>query len=228
MLKYYNKNFFEKFENDNIMLEIKTIFNNNSLKTQIINIEKEYNDKLEFYSKLDVSDFIKKHNSNTSLEILQIELEIIKLISKYILENSKFKYILLKNTLNIILGLSNILRIRINQKDLILEKKQKNISRSSYKFCNFREFCEYNYNCKKNMCYQDHFVHNMVCLDIKILLNSFPKNNEYINQNKDIIKSINTLSFVINHMESELKAKCLYEDKKKWERFHVNRTVKKY
>ena len=36
------------------------------------------------------------------------------------------------------------------------------------------------------------------------------KENKLIIPNKEILKSINTLSFVIEHMYSELKSRCLY------------------
>ena len=48
----------------------------------------------------------------------------------------------------------------------------------------------------------------MVSFDINMLLNYF-KNNDNIN-NKDISKSIITLTYVINHMYNELSARCLY------------------
>ena len=69
--------------------------------------------------------------------------------------------------------LSETLRLRLGQKELVLDKKNyldDNVSRCSYKFCNYKDSCAYNYNKSKNLCYQDHYVHNMVCADIKVLL----------------------------------------------------------
>ena len=73
--------------------------------------------------------------------------------------------------------ISELLRKRLNQNEIQYNKKQNTIFRSSYKFCNYKEFCNYNYSSKKSCCYQDHYVHNMVSLDIKILL-------DFINKNK--------------------------------------------
>ena len=53
----------------------------------------------------------------------------------------------------------------------------------------------------------------MVCADIKVLLDYIEQKYgqmKVVLHNKEILKTINTLSFVINHMESELKAKCMY------------------
>ena len=38
--------------------------------------------------------------------------------------------------------------------------------------------------------------------------------------NKEVLKTINTLSFVIGHMESELKTKCIYLEEKDWNSCH--------
>ena len=43
--------------------------------------------------------------------------------------------------------------------------------------------------------------------------------------NKEIIKSINTLCYVIGHMENELKNKCFYQEKKNWNNFHVSKKI---
>ena len=129
-------------------------------------------------------------------------------------------------SLNILLDLSETLRIRLGQKELIIDNKDVNIiTRCSYKFCSYKYNCTYNYNSNiKNLCYQNHYVHNMVSADLKILIkyiNNKYKLNTIILHNKDILKTINTLSFVINHMESELKTKCLYLPKPEWDKSHV-------
>ena len=36
----------------------------------------------------------------------------------------------------------------------------------------------------------------------------------------ELYKSINTLSYVINHMETELKSKCMFLDESEWEKNH--------
>ena len=60
--------------------------------------------------------------------------------------------------------------------------------------------------------------HDVLSLISYIELNNM--NNSQILHNKEILKTINTLSFVIGHMESELRAKCLYSEQKDWEKFH--------
>ena len=138
-----------------------------------------------------------------------------------------------------LLTLSEILRNRIKQPSLNIKgfnysqnKNVNNISRCSYKFCNYKEECTYNYNFTKktNSCYQDHYVHNMVSHDVESLIyyidNSNNNYNNSITHNKEILKTINTLSFVIGHMEGELRAKCLYNDPKDWEKYHYINTVK--
>ena len=119
------------------------------------------------------------------------------------------------------------MRNRLGQKEIVMEKKlytEENISRCSYKFCNFKDSCNYNYNKSKNMCYQDHYVHNMVSADLKVVIDYIEQkygDTKTISHNKEILKTINTLSFVINHMESELKAKCMYLSETEIESCHV-------
>lgn len=75
------------------------------------------------------------------------------------------------------------------------------IPRSSYNFCEKGKMCQFNYGKNKKKCYSQHFVYNYLHADLcslKIYLNC----NEY---NLEIKKSINTISFVINHMYEELK-----------------------
>ena len=155
-------------------------------------------------------------NKLTSLDLLDEELQIVKLISKYTLQNNYLNYGFFLKALNVILIQSNILAKRLKLQEI--EHKTKNynnyIPRCSYKFCNFKNECFYNYNRKtKNVCYQDHYVHNMVSADLIILIDyiKFKFNeNKLIIPNKEILKSINTLSFVVDHMYSELKSRCLY------------------
>jgi hypothetical protein len=63
----------------------------------------------------------------------------------------------------------------------------------------------------------------MVAHDILSLIHYIESNyvnNAQILHNKEILKTINTLAFVIGHMENELRAKCLYNDVKDWEKYH--------
>lgn len=83
------------------------------------------------------------------------------------------------------------------------------INRSSYKFCNYNYECQFNYNVKKyEGCFAQHFVHNIVYGDIISLRDFILNFNNKINNTtaNEIIKSINTINYVINHMYDELKS----------------------
>ena len=104
-------------------------------------------------------------------------------------------------------------------------KKNTLISRSSYKFCNYNYDCEFNYNTKKNHgCYAQHYVYNIVRVDIKSLIDYLEKNknNENINL-KEVKKCIDTISFVINHMYEELKNVDYYNNGNS-DHLHIEKT----
>lgn len=202
-----------------------------NVEIKIDQIEKEYINKLKEIEIICKNQlFVNEIKKSNSLNILQKELEIIKLLTKYTLQNKNIDYIFFKNCLNILLNLSETLRIRIGQKEINHDKQNELkqgikddiiISRCSYKFCSYQENCSYNYNIKtKNLCYQDHYVHNMVSADLKILINYINAKNNFVLHNKEILKTINTLSFVIGHMELELRTKCLYLTEAEWESCH--------
>jgi hypothetical protein len=225
-------NFYNK-DSLSITKEIETLMNKNkfinNIDVKIEEMEVDFLSKMnEIKNTFDKEDINKIYNSKNSLEILQKELEIVKLISKYSLQNNKLEFIFIITCLKYLHKLSEILRIRLKQLPINMNKgfnKNINISRCSYKFCNYKEECTYNYNFgkKTNQCYQDHYVHNMVSHDVDSLISyieSNYKNDSTISHNKEILKTINTLSFVIGHMEGELRAKCLYNDPKDCEKFH--------
>jgi hypothetical protein len=141
-------------------------------------------------------------------------------------QNESFKVFLDSTKLNFLLELSEILRNRINQKEIVHDAKfiNNSISRCSYKFCNYKDACVYNYNLKnKSQCYQDHYVHRMVSADLSVLIDYIKSKYSELKTiipNKEILKSINTLSYVINHMETELKSKCMFLDENEWEKNH--------
>ena len=81
------------------------------------------------------------------------------------------------------------------------------ITRSSYQFCNATHECEFNYNIKKKLgCYSQHYVHNLIYADLCALQAFVSKNNMNVVMNNEIQKSINTISYVINHMYDELQS----------------------
>lgn len=197
------------------------------LQNKVEQIENDYLEKLKVLEiECNNTNSIEKYKKKNSLEILQKELDVIKLLTKYSLQNNTLEFTFFINSLKFLCGLSEILRIRIGQKEIVHDTKNVNtsISRCSYKFCNYKDVCVYNYNTKnKSQCYQDHYVHRMVSADLLVLIDYITskfENQQQIIPNKEILKSINTLSFVINHMESELRAKCMYNDESEWEKYH--------
>jgi hypothetical protein len=87
------------------------------------------------------------------------------------------------------------------------------IIRSSYNFCIDGFQCTKFYK-KNGNCSYHHYTHNMVSKDIISLHNFIRNNSEYSNQDlNEIVSSIRTIQYVINHMFSELKnSKKKYDD----------------
>lgn len=189
--------------------------------------EKNFDKNLVKLNELVCKDFDNSYyESINSLDLLKKENDIIKILNKSTLKNNNSNDVFLKKILIYLLNISKILQKRINQKDII-NKNSNVIQRCSYKFCKFRENCIYNYKKDNNICYQDHFVHNMVCMDIKELLKCFDTENNFIDKSANISKSINTLNYVINHMEKELSSRCIYcVDSKEIEKEHISKTKK--
>jgi hypothetical protein len=96
---------------------------------------------------------------------------------------------------------SNYLAKKYNQKELSHSRKHySNIPRNSYKFCNFGYTCKYNSN--KQKCYGQHFVFNLIKSDIDEVIYYLESIGD-INM-KEICISLNTISFVFNHMYDEM------------------------
>lgn len=218
----------------NITNETKSITANNkfisNIDVKIEEIEVDYIIKMnEIKNTFDTQDINKLYKNKNSLEILQKEYEIVKLISKYSLQNNKLEFIFIITCLKYLYQLSEILKGRLKQATVNFNKniKNANIIRCSYKFCNYKDECAYNYGKKGSACYQDHYVHNMVSHDVLSLINYIEinyANTSMILHNKEILKTVNTLSFVIGHMEAELRAKCLYNEMKDWDKYHYVNT----
>jgi hypothetical protein len=88
---------------------------------------------------------------------------------------------------------------------LLTKQQNKNISRKSYKFCNSGYKCKFYYSLNNLVCYSQHFVYDSVLYDILNMMN-YIKNITNINTDDidEIKKSINTITYVINHMHQEL------------------------
>jgi len=232
-LNYSEKSNMEVNEND-LEKYVGILKNNNSssseniIENKLNQLEQDYENKLiELESICDDNSYLNNIKTKNSLVIIQKELETIKLLTKYALQNNQFDYIFFHKALKFLFELSEILRIKLNQKEIVHENKiitSNNLPRCSYKFCNFKDTCNYNYNINsKNQCYQDHYVHRMVSADLAIVIEYIEhkfKDPSFVIHNKEILKTINTLSFVINHMENELKSKCMYLDESEWDTCH--------
>lgn len=98
-----------------------------------------------------------------------------------------------------------------------------NIPRSSYKFCEYNYECEFNYPNKKirnvvnnrRGCYAQHFVHNFINADINSVINYIKLVNDkkLVLNYDELIKCMNTINFVINHMKDELENINCYHSK---------------
>ena len=192
----WTDNFFNydsiKMTNDiNALITNNKFVNNIDVKIEEMEIDyiKKMNEIKNTYEKEDINNLYKNKNS---LEILQKEVEIVKLISKYSLQNNKLEFIFIITSLKYLYQLSEILRNRLKQSTINFNKPNKhlNIIRCSYKFCNYKEECTYNYGRKGNGCYQDHYVHNMVSHDVLSLISYIEsnfENNSQILHNKEIL-----------------------------------------
>jgi hypothetical protein len=198
------------FKNDFIVEYIHQInFNNNV----------DVNNKLDYYKKN--IDSINIDYQQNSLELLKIEDELIFYLHKYCLKTHDINNTFIIKMLNLILNISTVLKKRVNLPDFNINDKNKNeLKRCSYKFCKFKENCNYNYCKKKCICYQDHYVHHMVNFDINQIINYITQNLQSTNH-LEILKSIKTLAFVINHMKNELSIRCLYCKPNEIERNHI-------
>ena len=221
------KNELSDYESDN---EISNDNNNSNDKIDILDSNFSIdNEKIL----IKINEITSKNNLNdyNSIEILKMQDLIISYLNKYVVQNNileKKFFIKLLSWLEIS---SNKLSNKIKLKKIIhpfLNTKIPSIPRSSYKFCNFKDSCQYNYDDKKEGCYADHYVHNMVRADIEALIKyiNINSDNDSVLHNKEIIKCINTVSYVIHHMYDELKNVCLYcKDKNNIDKYHKNRHV---
>jgi hypothetical protein len=211
------------YKNDYIVEYIHQInFNNNV----------DLNHKLDYY-KNNINNITIDYEQN-SLELLKIEDELIFYLHKYCLKTHDINNDFIIKMLVLILDISSILKKRVKLPDFSFKFNDKNkndLKRCSYKFCKFKENCNYNYCKKKCICYQDHYVHHMVNFDIQQILDYLNiSNNNPLTSNinhTEILKSIKTLAFVINHMKNELSVRCLYAKPNEIEKNHIVNTDNK-
>ena len=116
-----------------------------------------------------ISNIQSEFDDKKCLHILQKELMKKKLLSKYSLQTNELDYSFVIKCLKICYELSEVLRKKLNQKEIKIHNKN-NIQRCSYKFCNLKKTVIIIIQ-KNHFCYQDHYVHNMVSHDLTILIN---------------------------------------------------------
>lgn len=207
----------EKNDNlDSIIEEYLQIIKNDNMK--YTNSEDEYNKKLEELNLcIENKNYLNKFTELSNIGILKEELNIIKILVKYTLQNKSLNCLFYEKCLTLLFELSELLRIRYNQtpfehnanyrkKSNTNYKDCQGIYRSSYKFCLNTHNCVAYYS-KNKICQYDHFVHNLLSADITSLLSFIKKNyvvGNTIMHSKDILKSINTLNYVVEHMYTEL------------------------
>lgn len=167
-------------EENNIVLDPITLKNLNDI------IMDKLNDIEILRNQLIILQYLKK--------IIKISIEKKELINKqnYI---EKFKWLCDSAT-----KLANKLGLNVSMNNI--KKKSKVLYRSSYNFCKKGHNCEFNYGNAKKKCKGHHYLHNLIVLDVHMLIN-YIENKEC--DNIEILKSINTLSYVITHMYDELK-----------------------
>jgi hypothetical protein len=171
-----------------------------------------------------ITDF-KKYDD---LELLEKEALIIIYINRFLLKN-KLKEAEKQFFINLFVWIKNLseyFTLKLNLIPIVHSKRFKDeylINRCSYKFCNYKDNCEYNYTKNTKKCNLDHYVHNMVYADCDSLINYLINNDlEKVDHYNEMMKCINTLMFVINHMYNELKNKVFYINSKKSGEFHNN------
>ena len=156
----------------------------------------------------DVNNIIKiKLTKLSDIKILYNEVCIISYLKKYIDKNNKIINNKIEDKLEWLFNTSLYLSKKIGLDKYNYKKNNdKNIiHRSSYLFCKHGYECEYNYNPRKHGCFAQHFVHNMVCVDLTELIDHLKVSQSTYNNIKEIKKTICTISYVIDHMYEELK-----------------------
>ena len=165
------------------------------------------------------------------LDLLEKEALIIIFVNRFLLKNklteeSKDFFI---DLFKWIRNVSDYLTNKLNLNKISHSKRFKDeylINRCSYKFCNYKDNCEFNYDKKGKKCNSDHYVHNMVEADSNSLIEYLVNNNlEKVDHHNEMMKCINTLMFVINHMYNELKNKIYYSSSKDENELHQNNNL---
>tara|TARA_Y100000780_G_scaffold230383_1_gene252453 strand:+ start:722 stop:1345 length:624 start_codon:yes stop_codon:yes gene_type:complete len=142
-----------------------------------------------------------KMDENSDIEILEKITIISKYIKIYIIDKDHKDIENYVKYINWIFNCIKILAIRNKQEIKTNVIENNTLTRNSYKFCDFNHKCKYAYSFK-NKCYSQHFVYSLLYDDIYNLLNHI-KNSKELDM-KNIKTSINTITYVITHMNEEM------------------------
>jgi len=171
---------------------------------------------------------ITNYKDHDDLELLEKEALIIIYINRFLLKNklNETNKAFFISLFQWILNVSDYFSVKLNLTKIVHSKRFKEdylINRCSYKFCNYKDGCEYNYDKNGKKCNSDHYVHNMVSADCDSLISYLVNNNlDNVDHHNEMMKCINTLMYVINHMYNELKNKLFYSKTKNTNDFHMN------
>ena len=213
------------FNDDELFTSInKNIQTNFGFNSWASIVEEELGNSFEDIKLLGSTDSINKNTQNDYItdinKILKcnykkmMDVDVLyyeKFVAGYLRQifKKKLKQLNIADILSKLLWIQNVTQYlcdKIKLKIYNIDKnfiKNKKISMSSYKFCQHNFECNYNYGPEPTGCYLQHFVHNIVYVDIYLLINHI-KDNDKINIS-EVEKCINTISYVINHMYEELK-----------------------
>jgi hypothetical protein len=243
--KNWVKTYIDKFPKNDPCIKIDILSPDNPLERKESNdtvfcdlseeikiTEKKYRESLIQINDLIADSNKSKLKGGPAICVIEKEDLVAEFLCKYVLQNNFLNKKFFIDSLKLLFDLSKILSDKLNLKITKhkLSKKVKSIPRCSYKFCSFRDSCSYNYEKNKSACHADHYVHNRVCADVDSLINYiniFYPNNDTFNHNKEIMKCINTIYYVIKHMKTELKNLCLYCNESQWDNYHVIKKVVK-
>lgn len=174
-------------------------------------INKETTEETEMFNFNNIKDI--KYSDIDDFTLLKYEMSLsgqLRKYFKYCIDGKKsINYDMCKEQLQWLLNTSEYFTSKYK---LIPFKLPSNnsIHRSSYKFCQRGVDCEYFYK-KKGSCSLQHFVHNIILTDIHSLI-LYLNDKEYDNINHiEVQKTINTISYVLNHMYIEYSNLIYYK-----------------
>lgn len=155
---------------------------------------------------LSVDEIIEINYKNISeLSLLKNQSYVILQLKKYITscKNEKIQFNKIMHTDKLKWLLHSILFLSDkHQLPKIIPNKKPNakfLKRNSYEFCEKNNLCQYHIT---NKCKKKHFVYNFIACDIEELINYLEITN--LPSIDEIYISINTVSYVLNHMKDEI------------------------